>query len=132
MNLGYKYTGAITYSAASDGTATISAGAGSALIGSNPIAYSAMSVPVSGGTQGSTTTYWLYVTEDSNPSSWGGSKTLRAATNGDAVFNNDNNVFIGACAVRFPSAGGGTSTGGGSTGGGGGVYDPSDPDRKVP
>ena len=132
MNLGYKFTGATSYSASSDGIATISAGAGSALIGSNPIAYSAMSVLVSGGTAGSTTTYWLYVTENSNPSTWGGAKTLRATTNGDTVFGNDNNVFIGSVPVNFPSAGGGTSTGGGSSGGGGGTYDPGDVDRKIP
>lgn len=120
LNLGYRFTGAISYSAAAGtpATATISVAAGQALIGSAPISYNAMAVGVS-GTGGATATYYLYVDEGPDPASWGGSKTLVATTNGDDVYASDNRVWIGTVTLTFPSSGSDGGTGG--SGGGGGI-----------
>ena len=125
MNLQYRFTGSINYTAAADGTATISAGAGQALVGTAPIPYNPMSVNVSGGTPGGSRLYQLYVQESSDPAQLGGTKTLIATTAGNSILNNDNNVWIGVVTVNFPSSGSGSGSGG--SGGGGGGYDPNEP-----
>ena len=114
MNLGYKFTGAITYTSAagSPATATISVTAGSCLIGSDSVSYNAMNVNTT-GTGGTNVTYQLYVDD---PNFAGGTKTLVATTSGNAVYQNDGRVWIGSVTVAYPSSG----TGGGSGGGGGG------------
>jgi hypothetical protein len=118
MNLSYKFTGAITFSAAagSPATATISVGAGQSLIGSNPISCNAMSVGVT-GTGGTTVTYYLYIDD---PEFDGGSKTLVATTSTTVTFQADGRVFIGSATVNFPTSG--SSSGGGSGGGGACVH----------
>ena len=129
MNLSYKFTGSVTWSASSNGTGTISVGAGSALVGTAALNYNAMSVGVSGAA-GTTKTFQLYLTETDDPASWGGSKTLIATTNGADVYGNDNNVWIGYATVTFPTSGGGSGGGGG--GGGGGVPGEGDGDNPIP
>lgn len=115
-NLSYKFTGAITYSAAAGtpATATISVGAGQLLIGNTPVSYNAMSAAVS-GTAGTTVAFHLYV-DDATFS--GGTKTLVATTNGNDVYASNARVWIGTCEVTFPTSG--TGSGGGRPGGGGG------------
>lgn len=118
LNLGFRYTGAVTYTAAAGtpATATISIAAGNMLFGTTPIAYNALSVGVT-GTGGTTVTHYLYVNESADPASWGGTKTLVATTNRDTVYGADDRAYFGFCDVTFPAAG----TGGGSGSGGGGV-----------
>ena len=130
MNLQYKFTGAITYTAAagSPATATISVAPGVALVGSSAISYNSMSVNVT-GTGGSTAIFFLYITETTNPSNLGGTKTLIATTNGNAVYQNDSNVWIGTVTVAFPTSGTGGGTGGG---GGGGTPPEGDGDNPIP
>ena len=132
MNLAYKFTGNISYSASagSPASATISVSAGQALIGSSPVSYNSMSVNVS-GSGGSTNTYHLYVTENPDPTAWGGSKTLRATTNGNTIYSNDDNVWIGTVSVVFPTSGSGSGSGGGG-GGGGTPYNPNNPPTQIP
>ena len=120
-NLGYKFTGSITYSATST-SATISVGAGNLVMGSTTIAYSAMSATVS-GTASTSVDFQLYVQEASatNSATWGGSKTLVATSTSINVLNDDRNVRIGGVTGRVsrpaaPAAG----RGGGGSGGGGG------------
>ena len=132
LNLGYKFTGNITYSATagSPARATISVSAGQALVGTTPISYNSMSANVS-GSGGSTATYHLYVRENSEPTAWGGSKTLIATTSGNAVYQHDDNVWIGSVTGLYPSSGSGS--GGGSSGGGGGTpYNPNNPPTQIP
>ena len=114
MNLGYKFTGAVSYtaSAGTPATATISVTAGSCLIGSVSVAYNAMNVNVT-GTGGTNVTYQLYVDD---PGFAGGTKTLVATTSGNTVYQNDGRVWIGSVTVAYPTSG----SGGGSGGGGGG------------
>tara|TARA_Y100000758_G_scaffold291931_1_gene246696 strand:+ start:742 stop:1011 length:270 start_codon:yes stop_codon:yes gene_type:complete len=89
-----------------------------------------MSANVS-GSGGSTATYHLYVRENSEPTAWGGSKTLIATTSGNAVYQHDDNVWIGSVTVLYPSSGSGS--GGGSSGGGGGTpYNPNNPPTQIP
>lgn len=114
MNLGYKFTGTVSYTSAAGtpATATISVTAGSSLIGTNSISYSALSVGVT-GTGGTTVSYYLYVDD---PTFAGGAATLVATTTANTVYSNDGRVLIGFVDVIFPASG----TGGGSGGGGGG------------
>lgn len=114
QNLGYKFTGAISYSAAagSPATATISVTAGTLYNGSVAVPYNAMSVGVS-GTGGTTVSYFLYVDDAANA---GGSQTLGATTTGTSIYQSDSRILIGSCDVFFPLSGGGS---GGGTGGGG-------------
>ena len=122
MNLGYKYTGSVSYSASagSPATATISVGAGQSLIGSSSISYNAMTANVT-GTGGTSVTYFLYIDETVNTSQWGGSKTLQVTTSGTAIYQSDNRVWLGSVRVTFPSSGSGSGSGGGGGGGGGGL-----------
>ena len=119
MNLGYKYKGTPTYSAAAGtpATATISFGAAQLLGGSTAISYNAMSVGVT-GTNGTSSTFQLYV-EEPNPTAFGGAKTLVATTTGDDIYSGTNRVWLGSVVVAFPAAGGGSGSGGGGGGGGG-------------
>lgn len=122
MNLGFKFTNPVSY-IANGGNATISIGAGHALIGSTPIPYNGMSASVS-GPAGSSRTFYLFVDENTNSAAWGGSKTLQVTTDGNAVYGSDNRVWFGSVRVNFPASGGGSgggSSGGGGFGGGGGV-----------
>jgi hypothetical protein len=116
MNLGSKYTGAVTYgaTAGTPATATISVAAGSMLLGSVSVSYSAMSANVS-GTGGTSATYYLYA-DDATYS--GGALTLVATTTGNDVFGADGRVYFGYCTVAFPSSGSGGGDGGGGGGGG--------------
>jgi hypothetical protein len=118
MNLRYKWTGAITYSAASNGTATISVGAATVPIGSLNISYNAMSVGVT-GTAGTSVTYFLYFDDAAYA---GGAKTLVATTDGTTVYQNDGRVWVGTVTVAYPSSG--TTSGSGGSGGGGGTPPP--------
>ncbi len=113
-NLAYKFTGAISYSATagSPATATISVSAGSCLIGSATVSYNAMSAGVS-GTNGTAVTYWLYIDDAAYA---GGTQTLVATTNANAIYASDARVYIGSVTVVYPTTGGG---GGGGDGGGG-------------
>ena len=121
MNLGYKFTGAISYTATagSPATATISVAAGQMLTGSNPISYSAMSASVT-GTGGTTQVYQLYVQEGADPAALGGSKPLTATITSNDIYASDNRVWLGAVTVIFPNVG--SNTGAGAGGGGGGYY----------
>ena len=119
-NLGYKFNGAISYTAAAGApaTATISVGAGSLIMGSSSAAYSPMTASVT-GTAGTTVDHHLYVQESGAFPTWGGSKTLLATTIGGNIYADDRNVWIGLVTIAFPSAG--TGGGSGSGGGGGGA-----------
>lgn len=126
QNLGYKFKGTPTYSAAagSPATATITIAPAQLLGGDTPISYGTLTCGVT-GTGGTTATYQLYV-EEPNPAALGGSKTLMATTNGDNVYAGTNRVWLGACSVVFPSSGSGTGSGGagGGSGYGGGYTGP--------
>ena len=114
MNLGYKFNGAISYTSASGtpATATISVAAGSCLIGSSTVSYSAMSVNTT-GTGGTIVDYYLYVDD---PSFAGGAQTLVATTTPADIYSNNARVYIGSCSVSYPSFGGGSGGGGGGGG----------------
>ncbi|MDP8994030.1 MAG: hypothetical protein M3N07_03455 [Pseudomonadota bacterium] len=114
LNLSYKWTGTISYTADSSGNATISVGAATIPIGSVSVSYNAMTVSVT-GTAGTTVTYQLYLDD---PNLAGGSQTLVAVTDGTVVYQDNGRVWVGTCTVTFPSSG--STSGGGSTGGGGG------------
>lgn len=111
-NLRYKFTGTISYSATPT-SATISVGAGSILLGSQTLSVNAMSATVSGSAS-TTVAYDLYIT---NPSFAGGSFTLIATNDANAIFSADDRMWLGKVNVSFPASG--TGTGGGTTGGGG-------------
>ena len=119
-NLQYKFTGSITYTATSSGTATISVSAGSVLAGAQ-VDYSAMSVGVSGYTAGAVVNFWLYVDDTANA---GGAQTLYATTTANTIYQFSGRVYIGVVPVTFPvsGSGGGGGYGGGGGGGGGGPY----------
>lgn len=114
MNLGYKFTGTISYSATAGtpATATISVGAGDALIGSVSVSYGARSVGVT-GTNGTIVDYFLYSDDGAFA---GGSPTLIATTVGNDIFGNNNRVWFGVCSVSYPASGGGSGGGGGGGG----------------
>jgi hypothetical protein len=93
MNLGYRFTG--------------------------DISYSAMSVGVT-GFNGTSIRFHLYVQENDDPTTWGGSKTLVAVSNPDTVYGT-NRAWIGTVDVTFPNSGSGSGSGVKGGGGGGGA-----------
>jgi len=103
----------ITYaaSAGTPATGTINVGAFTVLGGDYTLTYSASSVGVS-GTGGSTVQYFLYMDD---PNHVGGARTLVASTNGNDIYGSSGRIYIGDCAVTFPTSG--------SAGGGGGRDD---------
>lgn len=105
-----KVATTITYtaSAGEPATATISVGAFTVITGSVSVAYSASSVGVS-GTGGTSVTYFLYMDD---PAYAGGARTLVATTNGNDVYSADGRIYIGSCAVTFPTSGTGGGDGG--------------------
>lgn len=122
-NLGYKFTGSISYTADTLGNATISVTAGSLLMGggSADLSLNAMSANVT-GTAGTSVIYQLYI---NNPSFASGSHTLVQTTNGNDVFGSTGRMRIGSVKVDYPASGT-TSTSGTGTGGsgGGGGHEP--------
>jgi len=117
MNLGYRFTGAVSWTAAAGdpATATISVGAGSALIGSQSVSYNATSAGVT-GTGGATVRFYLYVDDATFA---GGTRTLIATSDPNANFQSDDRVWLGFADVTFPTSGTGGGNGGGGGGGGG-------------
>ncbi|MGY3265792.1 hypothetical protein [Lysobacter sp. HA35] len=100
----------ITY-AASAGTpavGTINVGAFTVLGGDYTLSYSASSVGVS-GTGGSTVQYYLYMDD---PNHVGGARTLVATTNGNDIYGSSGRIYIGDCAVTFPTSGSAGGPGG--------------------
>jgi hypothetical protein len=71
--------------------------------------YNASSASVS-GTNGTTTTYYLYY---SDPAFAGGTRTLNSATAAASTRDSLSNVYIGAVDVAFPASGGGSGSGSG-------------------
>lgn len=98
----------ITYSASagSPASATINVAAFSIISGSRTISYNAMSVNLTHAA--GTVQYYLYCDD---PNATGGSKTLVATTNGDAVYQSEGRLYIGDVSVTYPASG--TSSGGG-------------------
>lgn len=117
MNIGYTYTGSVTYSAAAGNppTATITVSAGSILLAGETINYNAMTVNVTGQFNGSAVSYFLYVDDQFMA---GGSRTLIATTVATDLSTGRNRIFMGAVSVNYPTTGTGTGTGGA----GGGAY----------
>lgn len=106
----------ITYSVPTTGTpatVTINASAATLRSGSASVNYNASSVQVSQA-RSTTVTYQLYYL-DATPS--GGSRTLNATTDTNALANTDDVMWVGAVTVIVPAAGTGSS-GGGDPGGG--------------
>ena len=106
----------ITYSVPTTGapaTVTINASAATLRSGSASVNYNASSVQVSQA-RSTTVTYQLYYL-DATPS--GGSRTLNATTDANALANTDDVMWVGAVTVIVPAAGTGSS-GGGDPGGG--------------
>jgi len=106
-----KVSPGISYSASagSPATATITAAAFTALLGSVSVAYNASSASVT-GTSGTNANYYLYFND---PSYSGGTKTLVATTNQNDLYSGDGYVYVGYVTVAFPSSGSGS---GGGTG----------------
>lgn len=113
-NLGWKFTGTITYSASSGtpATATTTSSAGSLLLGTTSISYNSMTVNTT-GTGGTSVTYYLYVSANAYT---GGAHTLLATTSTTTPYSADANGYIGSVTIVYPSSGSGS---GGGTGGGG-------------
>ena len=114
-NLRSKWSGqTISYSATAGtpATATISVTAASLLNGGSPIPYNAMSVGVS-GTGGNTVTYYLYCDDAAYA---GGAQTLVATTTGSDIYGSNSRVYVGSCAVTFPTSGSGSGSGSGGGG----------------
>lgn len=106
----------ITYSVPTTGspaTVTINASAGTLRSGSGSVSYSAASVQVSQA-RSTTVLYQLYYL-DAAPA--GGSRTLNATTDANALANVDDVIWVGEVSVTVPVAGTGSSGGGGPGGG---------------
>lgn len=106
-----KVSPGISYSASagSPATATITAAAFTALLGSVSVSYNAASASVT-GTNGTNVNYYLYFND---PTYSGGTHTLVATTNQNDLYSGDGYVYVGYVTVAFPSSGGGS---GGGTG----------------
>lgn len=123
MNLGYKYSGSITFSTTfgSPCSATINVAAGTAV--GPGVSYNANSTTIT-NSAGETHTYYLYYQETSDdPSTWGGTRTLNVVSDGNAVYQS-NVVWIGTCTITYPTSSGGTVTGSPGVQGGGNVGQP--------
>ncbi|WP_372382119.1 fibronectin type III domain-containing protein [Xanthomonas sp. NCPPB 1068] len=109
----------VTYAASTTAegvaTATISASAGSLVIGSKTINYGPSSATVSGAA-GQVVKYYLYYDD---PQLTGGSKVMGLASNIVDSANVDGRIALAPITVTFPAAGQ-SGSGGGSIGGGGG------------
>lgn len=113
-NLGFKFTGAVTYTSAAGtpATGTITSAAGNLLLGSQTIAYNAMSANVT-GTNSTSTTFYLYVAANVYTP---GAHTLLATTSANTVYGGDLNGYLGVVTVVFPASGGGSGGGSGGSG----------------
>ena len=106
-----KVSPGVSYSASagSPATATITAAAFTALLGSVSVSYNAASASVT-GTNGTNVNYYLYFND---PTYSGGTHTLVATTNQNDLYSGDGYVYVGYVTVAFPSSGSGS---GGGTG----------------
>lgn len=109
-NFGAGWSGGnISYTASSDGTATINVSSATLQAGSIALTYSASSVSVSGGAAGGSSVYYLYYDD---PDSSGGAKTLHATTSQITSLASDGRRLVGQITVTFPSSGSGSGGGG--------------------
>lgn len=106
-----KVAPTISYSASAGtpATATISATAFTALLGSVSVPYNASSTSVT-GTNGTNSSYYLYFND---PTYSGGTQMLVATTNQNDLYSGDGYAYVGYVTVAFPSSGSGS---GGGTG----------------
>lgn len=109
-NFGAGWSGGnISYTASSDGTATINVSSATLQAGSIALTYSASSTSVSGGMAGGSSVYYLYYDD---PDSSGGAKTLHATTSQITSLASDGRRLVGQITVTFPSSGSGSGGGG--------------------
>ncbi|HET8554688.1 MAG TPA: hypothetical protein VFL78_07675 [Rhodanobacteraceae bacterium] len=108
-NFGAGWSGGnISYTASSDGTATINVSSATLQAGSIALTYSASSASVSGGHAGGISVYYLYYDD---PDSSGGAKTLHATTSQITSLASDGRRLVGQITVTFPSSGSGSGGG---------------------
>lgn len=104
----------VSYTSASDGTATVSVSAATVRRGSVSVSYSSATLNLSGLATGNNLVYLYYL----DPASTGGAKTLNFTVAGVDLANGDGIQSIAPLTINIPSSGSGSGGGGISDGGG--------------